>query len=380
MVDLIATTVCDSIGRYSPRLHTQKWRHPKFNHQEALRHRMIYIQDNLHLLYEPDFSFSVSSSRAIPFPKMLAEARDPVLQAAPVYWGEAQKGMSPGKELDDEVKCIYWPDVVAMVHGSGYQITASSDWVTKRECAKRLWTVGSQFATVVADVMVEYTDIHKSVPNRMVENYVHVNCLASGTTAGWLNFFGLRLDGAADPTLRALAEQSYIAWCESEPKLLEPGQWHLPYADDAQSFDEACNSDLLRPAGQSGDLHDSATLAVLKQMSAARCAHLSYEALDTGVRLSVERCLDIAGRLGGVPLHASPFEHQATPDTLHSVRGSSVLLEPGTFIPHDGSLPPSRWDNPHLAGNFGPGWVQLRKQLPGEMIAPLPEAYHAKDT
>lgn len=359
MVDIIATTICDSISEHSPRLHTQRWRHPKFNHQEALRHRKIYIHDNLALTYDPDFSFSVSSSRAIPFAKMLAEVSDPALMSMPVYWGEAQKGMSPGKELDNVEKCIFWPEVVAMFAGSGAQITAVAEWITKRECAKRLWIEDSQHSAMLASIMVDYTDIHKSVPNRMVEKGIHVNCLATGTEPGWMNFFGLRLDGAADPTLRALAEQSWISWNESEPVLIGHGQWHMPYANDNLSLEEVINYHSYRGELLFDNPNGANLLKTLSTIvSPARCAHLSFEALDTGERLSVERCLDICKRLSGIPLHASPFEHQATPDTYD-------------FNPDLGWI----WEEPHLAGNLGPGWIQLRKTLPNEAVAPIPEAY-----
>ena len=84
MTDIVAIVIADSVGEHSSRLHTQRWRYPKFLHQESLRHRKLYIHDNLALTYDPDFSFSVSSSRAIPFAKMLAEARSDELRAAPV--------------------------------------------------------------------------------------------------------------------------------------------------------------------------------------------------------------------------------------------------------------------------------------------------------
>lgn len=366
MTDIVAAVITDSIGDHSPRLHTQRWRHPKFNHQEALRHRKVYVHDNLALTYEPDFSFSVSSSRAIPFLKGLQEARDPTRRAAPVYWGEAQKGMSPGQELNDTDRCIWWPMVV---HKLGLQDhiqgrTDAEQRISKRECAKRLWDLNVHWSTRIAEAMVHYTDIHKSVPNRMIETYVHVNCLATATEPGWMNFFGLRLDGAADPTLRALAEQAWIGWNESKPKLLKPGEWHLPFADDERSREEAfvaLNSEpLIYELGNTAE----DLLNILKKMSVARCAHLSYESFETGERMPVARCLELYDRFAtSIPMHASPLEHQATPD-IRTINPLSMGW--------DG---PDPWANPHLAGNLGPGWVQLRKTIPGEAVAPLPEAY-----
>ncbi|MCB1901991.1 MAG: hypothetical protein KDH16_22055, partial [Rhodocyclaceae bacterium] len=53
--------------------------------------------------------------------------------------------------------------------------------------------------------------------------------------------------------------------------------------------------------------------------------------------------------IGSRPLHASPFEHQATPDTYH---------KEGKFGGSD------YWEKSYLHGNFV-GWVQHRKLLEG---------------
>jgi hypothetical protein len=55
------------------------------------------------------------------------------------------------------------------------------------------------------------------------------------------------------------------------------------------------------------------------------------------------------------PLHASPAEHQATPDTCH-----------GDCAPV-GFKSQLWWDHPEEHGNFK-GWRQFRKTLPGEAI------------
>jgi len=66
--------------------------------------------------------------------------------------------------------------------------------------------------------------------------------------------------------------------------------------------------------------------------------------------------------LGNNPIHASPAEHIATPDT--------------TFDPleQDFTLP-ERWANPDKSGNLGLGWIQFRKTLPNESVAPILKEY-----
>jgi hypothetical protein len=115
-------------------------------------------------------------------------------------------------------------------------------------------------------------------------------------------------------------------------------------------------------------LDDRITLEDAKRLSAARSAHLSYNDLETGKRMTIDRALAIYDRLvGSSPIHASPCEHQATPDLW-----VDVVEESGT----DGrTWVTGGWSFPEQHGNFCPGWRQARKMLPGEAVAPLPEGY-----
>ena len=82
-------------------------------------------------------------------------------------------------------------------------------------------------------------------------------------------------------------------------------------------------------------------------MSVARCARVSYLTHD-GQTPDYKKDLALYERLvGSSPLHASPAEHQATPDYV--VAGEHVYM----------------WMNPHLHGNLN-GYKQYRKMLAGE--------------
>ena len=322
MTDIIAQAVCDSYAENSPRLLTIFTRSPKFIHQESLRHRKIYIQDNLSL--DPDFSLSVSSARAIPFPKLLEEVRDDDKRASPVFWGGEKKGMSPGGELSSELKAA----------------------------AQQAWKGAALMAAGAAEVLYGI-GTHKSIVNRIIEPYIHVNALFTATEPGWLNFFGLRLDKAADPTLRALAEACWKVWNENQPKKLNSGDWHLPYID---ALDWGLG------------LNEQEVKERLIPASVARCARLSYLSFETQRRSTIEEDLKLYDRLvGSIPLHSSPAEHQATPDSYHVIHNA--------LIQDHISGKDIAWDSPHLSGNLGPGWLQFRKMLKNEAIAPLPEGY-----
>lgn len=312
--------ICDSIGAHSPRLVTMLCKYPKFVHSEHLRHR--------------SFSFSVSTSRAIPVAKNLEEVRSDDLRAAPVWWGREQKGMSSGEELDEGR--LYW--------------------------AKECWRMAALEAANMAEGLVDY-DVHKSIVNRVLEPFLHVNVLVTGTHDGWMNFFGLRLDKAAQPEIRALAEAQWECWNEHEPTKLDQHGWHLPFID-FETWDQ------LWP--NTPDILDEKADAI--KISVARCARLSYMSFETGKRSIIEEDLKLYDRLvGSSPIHASPAEHQATPD-------SRIQLPEMSYDTKSKELTVTgytegKWIHSEQNGNLGPGWRQYRKMLPNESIAPLPEGY-----
>lgn len=305
------------------RLMTMLGRYPQFIHNEHLRHRA--------------FSFSVSSNRAIPLAKALEEVRSDELRAAPVWWGREQKGMSAGEELAGE-----YDGTTKVWSGS----------LSRLEEAKKQWQRAAFSAAEHAEFL-QRIGLHKSIASRILSPFLHHNVLWTGTTAGWLNFFGLRLDHAAQAEIRVLAEACWKVWNESRPKRLEPGQWHLPFVeqDDLDNFDaEVC-------LGENEEV-----LQGLIKISVARCARLSYLSFETGRRSTIEEDLALYDRLiNARPIHASSAEHQATPDIFRDDLLSGEMRY--------------GWERTDEAGNLGPGWRQYRKMLPNEAVAPLPESY-----
>jgi hypothetical protein len=304
-----AHVVCDSISPQGKRLTTFKLRYPKFIHGEFMTHRLI--------------SRNASSSRAIPVSKLVEEVRSDELRAAPVFWGKNQKGMQAGEELEE-------PELSEV----------KDRW---RHCALTAAEMAQDLAAFGA---------HKQVVNRLLEPFSHINVVATATE--WDNFFGLRLHKDAQPEMRALAIAMWETRKMSTPKELKPGRWHLPYVDEET---------MSRPSSRTGTwpLKDE-----LIKISVARCARVSYESFETGKRSTIEEDLKLYDRLLAAlkdpmqPLHASPAEHQATPD-------DPVPLELRDSYRCD-------WRHPNQHGNFV-GWRQYRKMLPGEAVAPLPEEY-----
>ena len=287
----------DSVSREGKNLTTMQLKYPRFIHSEFMTHR--------------EFSRNASSSRAIPVAKMIEMVRtDP---AMPIHWGANQPGMQADNQLT----------------GEGLAGTVSA------------WGWAANYAADQAEYMSKL-GAHKQVANRILEPFQWISVVMSSTQ--WANFYGLRCHTDAQPEIKLLAEMMREAQYKSVPAPLGEGQWHLPYVRE-DDWDKA--NDYCRVGRITRDMpRYSEVLEILKKVSAARCARVSYLTHD-GKPTSITEDLVLFDRLAGSqPLHASPLEHQATPDSFDAIDG---------------------WKAKQLHGNFV-GWIQHRKLLPGEYI------------
>lgn len=310
-----------------PPIYTVRMRYPRIIHGEIMTHRM--------------FSRNARSSRAVPVKTMLNEVRD--IPFVPWHWGKNQKGM----QADEECNEIVWNQLVQMpLAGSGYGHPL--DWKGKeiettgvdRDDA---WLMAAKRAFQSAEAFMN-AGYHKQIPNRLLEPFSWIDTLITSTH--WSNFLWLRDHEDAEPHLQDLARLVKQAIDEAEFQELAPGEWHLPYitADDLK---EANFGPSQTPANN-----------WLCQISAARCARISYKPFDGDA--SYERELDRYNMLVTADrVHASPLEHQATPDSFNR-----LVCEYAGEI--DYSDPETTWRNPHLHGNL-PGWIQYRKTVDGEV-------------
>ena len=308
-----AKVICDSVSVEGHRLTTFQLRYPKFIHSEFMTHRVI--------------SRNASSSRAIPVLKLVEEVAIDTLRAEPIYWGKEQKGMQSGDSFSGE----------------------------ELDKIKTLW---KSAAFQAADHARELSKLglHKSLVNRLLEPFSHINVVATATE--WDNFFGLRLHRDAQPEMRALALTMWEVRKVSTPKELKPGKWHLPFIDDNFGQEFIIAQDGAAPIPEAAKRPMFAI-----RVSVARCARVSYLSFETQKPSEVEEDLKLYDRLvGAQPLHASPAEHQATPDKHRSITYEDV----GSYK--------SIWERQEEWGNFK-GWRQFRKMLPGEAYASLPEEF-----
>lgn len=264
--------LCDSRAPSGVRLTTWELTYPRFVHAELMTHRV--------------FSRNSSSSRAIPIEKMMAKVReDPAL---PVWWGANQPGMQARAELEPAAQAE----------------------------AQRLWLEARDHMLVYAE-RLHQTGLHKQLVNRILEPWMFITVLVSGTT--FSNWFHLRNHPDAQPEIAWVAKAMWQQYQDATPRAVPEGGWHLPFVTDEERM--GCD------------------LATLKQISTGRCARVSYlthdgkRDLQKDIELHDRLC---AGPLTGEPGHWSPFEHVAR-----------ALATPDP------------------SGNFT-GWWQYRKEFPAE--------------
>jgi len=308
-VEIIAV----SISPMGIRLTTLRWRYPKFIHGEAKTHRKMRIADRAYELLQevgvmddPALSRNASSSRAIPVNRLINDVlNDP---AIPSFSGANVPGMQPGDPLPTHVR-----DRLIRI------------WLDERDSAVERAREMAACGAAKQDV------------NRIIEPWSHINVVVSATD--WQNFFSLRDHPMAQYEIQELARATKREMAGSTPKLLQPGEWHLPFVDIATDIDKLPT----RPADS--DMFWEAWFALgLIKLSAARCARVSYMTHE-GKEPDANADIALYDRLvGSAPLHASPTEHQATPDSIQ---------ETGAWRAH------------HEWGNFY-GWRQHRKMLIGE--------------
>lgn len=313
-----AKIIADSIspGPAHIRITTFQLRYPRFIHAEFMTHRQ--------------FSRNASSSRAVPVIKLVQDIIEDT--AMPIHWGRNQPGMQANGEHDALIG-IYNDVTFTELQGGARNVFQELNKVPPQEA----WFAARDLAIESALAFAE-AGYHKQIVNRLLEPFSHINVIVTSTE--WSNFFRLRIDPGAQPEIQELAKQMKAAMDESKPRHLLSGQWHLPYIRD-EDFDIIDDS---IPGGR-GPAEVDLILETAIKCSVARCARVSYMTHDMK-KPTLEEDIALYDRLlGAQPIHASPAEHQATPD--------------------DYVADTTDWRYPELHGNFN-GWKQYRKTLVGE--------------
>ncbi len=245
---IVVKIVKDSITDGGSRLVTWCWEYWRGIHEEVMTHRVL--------------SRNSASSRAIPTSKMREWVTGKPF--IPFYWGQNQKGMQAGSEIEDVETARRWwidgLDMIAAHHAKG-----------------------------------EALGLHKQIVNRVIQPWMMIAVIVSSTDHA--NLFHLRKHMMAEPHFQCIATLAWELFHNHMPTYLPPGHWHLPYIDTTD-----------QTAGIS-------SVVVAKKISTGRCARVSYLTHEgkrdpyEDVRLHDQ--LANTATLGADPMHASPFEHPA---------------------------------------------------------------------
>jgi len=303
-------------------LYTIRMRYPRPIHGEIMTHRT--------------FSRNARSSRAVPVKTMLNEVR--TIPYVPWHWGANQRGMQADEECNENILISLYPR----------DDKPEYEKFTREET----WLHASDAACEAAKAFMD-AGYHKQIVNRLLEPFSWIDTLI--TANEWDNFLWLRDHADAEPHLRDLARLVKQAIDAAEVYELAPGEWHLPYTDindvEVGTRIFSYNMDLLSKW--------------LCKISAARCARISYKPFDGDP--SYDRELErYASLVSSDRVHASPLEHQATPDTM--ITASIDLFEDDNeSLTPDETLDAQRvYRQKQLHGNLK-GWIQARKLVPNEV-------------
>ena len=258
--------------------------------------RIVLAEFNTHRM----ISKNSASSRAIPFKKMLEKVQnEPFI---PIAWQKDHSGMQ-GDELLNNTGEI------------------EDYWLQARDEAVR------------AASNLNFCGLTKQLCNRLLEPFLYHTVICTGTD--WENFFALRAHPQAEIHIADLAEKMLVAYNESEPIELVPGEWHIPFGDNLMVDDFAKEH-----YPNNFEHGDSDLLEQIKvKIATARCARISYNNFegknDYKADLKLHDMLSSSG-------HWSPFEHCAQ-------------------VPHNAFV---------FGGNFR-GFNQYRKLFRGENKADI---------
>jgi hypothetical protein len=236
------------------RLATFAIRIPKFVWGHIISHRVL--------------SRNSASSRAVPTKRIRGSViRNPFL---PVYFGENKAGMQSGKPLKN----------------------------MRLLAAKKIW-LWSRYVPSAFHYFGEKIGMHKEVINRILEPWLTIDVIVSGTE--WNNFILLRTNEDAQPEIRFIAEEIDRLLSETKPVVLKTGEWHIPFIMGNE---------------------ESLDVDIKKKISVARCARVSYKLFDGKVS-NIEGDIKLCAKLSSSG-HWSPFEHVAQAQAAESRLGNFV--------------------------------------------------------
>lgn len=346
---ITAKLVAFSKNKSGQKIATFELEYPRTIHSEVRTHCML--------------DMNASSSRAIPMKFMREHVSQNI--AFPAVLTKNQAGMQ-GREVHDG-----WIDLAVIADVYKHKVKTVVDFLkgSRAEFDEEGMRISFHnyikywvLSAVTADhEILERSGIHKQVVNRMLEPYQFIKTIVTGTEFD--NFFNLRFQEDADPTLIELANLMAHLYYTTEPEELSWKEWHTPYVLHERDSDGKLKYFVFSESGDKQYLSGGRDGDAVK-VSCCACAQVSYRKLDTSPE-KVQRVYDLL--INGGIIHGSAFSHVACPMCREVV---SPVLEESVNIPiltktwQDGVTHMDRQGN--LWSSKFKGWIQYRKLIPNE--------------
>lgn len=294
--------------------------------------RIVLAELNTHNM----FSKNSSSSRAIPFSKMVSVIEeDPFI---PIAWQKQHKGMQ-GSEY--------------FTKSDGIEDLIGGETICDIDRLRDAW-LNARNDVVKNAKLLDSMGLTKQISNRILESFMWQTVIITTTESALKNFFNLRCpqyyqylgkendlryksrkeakehwnkikesindfdrisewsdtdwlsmnDGMAEIHISILAESLYDAYKDSKPKILESTEWHIPFGDD---IDDVKLMDILK----SKSLFSKEYFIIAKiKIATARCARVSYTIVGKTDKHNYEKDFELFHKLIEEN-HNSPLQHCA---------------------------------------------------------------------
>lgn len=340
--------IAHSITKHNVELITFEVTFPRIILPEVLTHRM--------------FDRNTSSSRAIPFLTTLEVVNNnPFI---PIAWQKDHKGMQGTEYFPKDKKFSLYEAIEIMVdtlEAMSDRTTIEAKNLSKRiddliaiinsnllsEYEDRYmtldnWWLAARDKAVQAATMLYVLGVTKQLTNRLLEPFMWTKMIITTGKEGLENFFDLRCpkywvgnqknfkswkelsnkfkengddsidkfsiidrflynESQAEIHIQQLAELMYDSYMSSSPKMLNPGEYHLPY-EDKMVMSILDQRELISFASSKNELK--------VKLSTAMIAHTSYTAIGDGKAKDFKRMLKLHDKLFEQK-HMSPFGHIA---------------------------------------------------------------------
>lgn len=312
--DITVRVIADSKSFYdNSRIISFENDYHRFIHAEVMTHR--------------EFSRNTMSSRAVPVETMIKHVQ--TMPAIPIHWGQNQRGMQAEHQVDQQTM----------------------------ERARQMWIDNAGNAVTQAHQLHELK-IHKQIANRGLEPYQMIKPLITSTS--YHNWFNLRNHPDAQPEIKALAECMLIAYQISEPEVLYLNEWHTPYVSHERDSLGTLFYFIWTEDKDGQPAKQYLTTEQAQKISCSCAAQTSYRKHDN----SLDKAMDIFDKLvHSDPVHASAFEHVASPMPINSswdTPTNLALIQ--EHYPKGVTATSTTKDNTFYSGNFK-NWIQYRQLI-----------------